>query len=157
MKARIRIGSDTFEVEFRKSLKGTVVEVDGEAFEVEAKPDGVQVGGQMLHVAVAGHHVFVDGEPIPFQVEEVTGVGAAETGAGHASAKVRPPMSGKLESLRVKTGDQVAKGQVLFVLEAMKMQNEVKSPMSGVVTAIHIQPGAAMETSQIVLEIGPVS
>ena len=66
-------------------------------------------------------------------------------------------MTGKLDSFRVEVGQAVAKGDVLFVLEAMKMLNEVRAPAAGTVTAIHLKPGATLETSQVVLELGPAS
>ena len=67
--------------------------------------------------------------------------------------RVRPPMTGRVESLLVGPGQSVAEGDVLFVLEAMKMRNEVRSPMAGVVAAVHVQVGAAVDTGTVVVEL----
>ena len=66
---------------------------------------------------------------------------------------VRPPMNGKLERILVQEGQQVAKGDVLFVLEAMKMHNEVKASSAGQVAAIHLVVGATVEPRQVVLDL----
>lgn len=52
-----------------------------------------------------------------------------------------PPMPGKVIELRVKEGDRVRKGDVLLVLEAMKMRNELTSPAAGVVRGVAVAPG----------------
>jgi pyruvate carboxylase subunit B len=62
-------------------------------------------------------------------------------------------MNGKVERILVKAGQAVAKGDVLFVLEAMKMQNEVRSPVAGTVQAVHAAAGAVVEPSQVLVEI----
>jgi biotin carboxyl carrier protein len=50
-------------------------------------------------------------------------------------------MSGNVRQVLVQSGDRVAAGQVLFILEAMKMENEIKSPIAGIVSAISARDG----------------
>ena len=56
------------------------------------------------------------------------------------------PMPGKIVKLLVKAGDQVQEGQTLLVMEAVKMQDELKTSTTGTVKTVHVQEGAAVET-----------
>ncbi len=72
---------------------------------------------------------------------------AAEAGG----TPVEAPMSGKILDIVTSVGAQVERGQVLFVLEAMKMENEIAAPADGTVTAIHVAKGdSVLEGANIV-------
>lgn len=71
---------------------------------------------------------------------------AAAKGTGTGGGLLIAPMPGKIVKLLVKAGDTVQEGQTLLVMEAMKMQNELKSSAAGTVSAVHVQEGAAVET-----------
>jgi biotin carboxyl carrier protein len=60
--------------------------------------------------------------------------------------RIDAPMPGKVVRVMVKVGDEVAEGQGLVVVEAMKMENELKSPKAGKVTELHAVEGAAVES-----------
>ena len=60
--------------------------------------------------------------------------------------RIDAPMPGKVTRVLVKAGDQVEEGQGLVVVEAMKMENELKSPKAGKVTELHAVEGAAVES-----------
>ena len=60
--------------------------------------------------------------------------------------RVDAPMPGKIVRVLVKAGDEVAEGQGLVVVEAMKMENELKSPKAGKITELHAVEGAAVES-----------
>jgi biotin carboxyl carrier protein len=60
--------------------------------------------------------------------------------------RIDAPMPGKIVRVLVKAGDEVQEGQGLVVVEAMKMENELKSPKSGKVTELHAVEGAAVES-----------
>jgi glutaconyl-CoA/methylmalonyl-CoA decarboxylase subunit gamma len=66
-----------------------------------------------------------------------------------------PPMPGKVIEIRVKDGDRVAKGDVLLVLEAMKMRNELASPADGVVRGVAVQPGTNARTKEPMMFVVP--
>jgi biotin carboxyl carrier protein len=63
-------------------------------------------------------------------------------------------MPGKIIRLLVAQGDEVAEGDVVCILEAMKMENELKAPKSGVIQSLHIQPGQDVEMGAVLAEIG---
>lgn len=161
MDAALEVGGTTHDLRLTKGKGGWSVEVDGETFEARLDRNGagllVRIGERTLHVTLgrAGEAV-VDGKPIAYRVQTVTGSALpGKAGPAHAT-HVRPPMNGKLERILVKQGQQVAKGDVLFVLEAMKMHNEVKAPVAGRVAALHLQVGATVEPRQVVLDLEPL-
>ncbi len=67
----------------------------------------------------------------------------AATGAG---AAINAPMPGTILDVKVSVGDQVKKGQVLMILEAMKMENEIMAPADGTVTSVGVTKGTAVES-----------
>ena len=67
---------------------------------------------------------------------------------------VSSPMPGTILSVNVTNGAAVKKGDVLMVLEAMKMENEIMSPRDGTVTSVNVTKGAAVETGAVLCVIG---
>lgn len=73
----------------------------------------------------------------------------AQPQAAQGGEEVKAPMPGTILSVNVKQGDTVQKGQVLLILEAMKMENEILSPRDGVVTSLAAQAGQTVETGAL--------
>ena len=73
------------------------------------------------------------------------------TGAGEA---VNAPMPGNILKVNVKAGDAVKEGQVLVVLEAMKMENEIMAPKAGTVTQVLVSKGSTVDTGAPMVVIG---
>ena len=67
--------------------------------------------------------------------------------------QVKSPMPGTILDVKVKAGDAVKKGQVLVVLEAMKMENEIMAGTDGTVTAVAVSKGASVQTGDMLLTI----
>ncbi len=67
--------------------------------------------------------------------------------------QVTSPMPGTILDIKVKTGDAVKKGQVLVVLEAMKMENEIMAGADGTVTSVAVSKGASVQTGDMLLTI----
>ena len=76
---------------------------------------------------------------------------AAPVGAGEC---VTAPMPGNILKVSVSVGDRVAEGQVLVILEAMKMENEIMAPCAGTVTQVLISKGATVDTGAAMVVIG---
>ena len=68
-------------------------------------------------------------------------------------APLRAPMPGLIVQLRVKVGDTVAAGAGLVVMEAMKMENELRTVAAGKVRAVHVTVGAAVEKGALLVEL----
>lgn len=66
---------------------------------------------------------------------------------------IKAPMPGTILSFNVSVGDTVSEGQVLAILEAMKMENELVAPASGKVKSIHVEKGSSVVENQIILQI----
>jgi biotin carboxyl carrier protein len=101
--------------------------------------------------------VLLHGRLYPVSVEDerekrlraAAGGGVAETGEFH----LRAPMPGLVVAIPVAEGQEVKRGQVILILESMKMQNELKSPRDGTVGRIRVKPGESVEQKQTLLSI----
>lgn len=81
---------------------------------------------------------------------------AASVGTRKVGARVRAQMPGKVVRVCVKEGDTVVKEQPLVVLEAMKMENEIRAPLGGKVSALRVAQGQTVESGADLLRIEPV-
>ena len=108
------------------------------------------------------YKVNVNGTAYEVEIEEMTGtptVAAAPVAASAAPAasgageSITSPMPGNILAVNVAAGDMVKKGQVLMVLEAMKMENEIMAPQDGKVTSVAVAKGAAVESGALLCTI----
>jgi len=78
-----------------------------------------------------------------------------QTGAAAASAarEVKAAMPGKVVRVLAQPGEAVEAGQGLLILEAMKMQNELRSPRAGVVAAVRVQEGSTVTSGQVLVTL----
>jgi glutaconyl-CoA/methylmalonyl-CoA decarboxylase subunit gamma len=156
--AKVTIGARSYEVE----VKGDTVVVDGREYAVTVKDDGayqtVKAGDISYRVQLppadqrqGGMNVSVDYRPFTVNFEgrfgsgpaPVTRAPAAAASAPRAGVKggVAAQIAGKVLKLRVKAGDVVKQGDVLLLLEAMKMENEIKAPADGTVQEVTVAEG----------------
>ena len=75
---------------------------------------------------------------------------AAPAGAGE---KITAPMPGNILSVNVSAGQEVKKGDVLMVLEAMKMENEIMAPKAGKVTSVAVSKGSTVATGDLLCTV----
>jgi biotin carboxyl carrier protein len=110
--------------------------VEGRSYSVEFDERGDEVGvllrGQLTRFDVADERKL-----------RLRAATAAFTAEG--TQTVSAPMPGKIVKVFVKPGDAVTEGQGLVVVEAMKMENELKSPKAGTVKSVHVKEGVAVE------------
>ena len=120
-----------------------VVTLNGKKFEVEVEK------GQATAV-YAGAAAPVAAAPAPVAAAPaaapVAAPVAAPAGAGEA---VSAPMPGNILQVKVANGQAVKSGDVLFVLEAMKMENEICAPKDGTVTSVCVNKGSVVETGTV--------
>ncbi|SDX33695.1 biotin/lipoyl-containing protein [Eubacterium barkeri] len=84
--------------------------------------------------------------PAPVKPEASAPAPAVPAAASGDGEVVKSPMPGTILSVKVADGTAVTKGQVLMVLEAMKMENEIVAPVAGVVNGLSVVEGAAVES-----------
>ena len=84
--------------------------------------------------------------PTPAPVAPAPTPAPVSSGSG---ADVTSPMPGKVFKLIAKPGDSVSEGQVIMILEAMKMENEIVAPQAGVVDTILVKEGDMVETETV--------
>ncbi len=78
---------------------------------------------------------------------------ASPKAAAAAGEKVAAPMPGTIVSVNVSEGQSVKKGDVLVVLEAMKMENEIKAPRDGSISSVAVSKGASVDTGATLVTI----
>lgn len=101
--------------------------------------------------------VLLKGRQYPVMVEDerekrlraAAGGSVSEAGELHLKA----PMPGMVVSIPVEEGQEIEKGQVVLILESMKMQNELKSPRAGTVGRVRVKPGESVEQRQTLLSV----
>ncbi len=91
--------------------------------------------------------------PVAAPVEAPAPAAAPATAAPAGGEKVNAPMPGTILSVNVKVGDAVKKGQVLVILEAMKMENEIMAPVDGTVSFVGVNQGATVESGSTICVI----
>ena len=109
------------------------------------------------------YRVIVNGTAYEVEIEEMAGAPVAAPVAAPAAApapaasgageSINAPMPGTTPSASVAARDTVKKGQVLMVLDAMKMENEILAPRDGKVTAVAVVKGAAVESGALLCTI----
>jgi len=161
------LGGQRYPVTIVRS-EATLVELEiaGERVVVENWPEHfpeppgpVDVNGERWTIAIERglEHPGAPGSPRA-PVSAATSPPAVPKPPTRAGTPIVPPMPGKVIELRVAEGDRVAAGDVLLVLEAMKMRNEITSPVAGVVRGLAVVAGAnarAKEPMLFVAAEGP--
>ncbi len=143
----IRIGERLLQVDF-ESVSGQPVFsliLDGKSYEAF-----VYQGDEDWDVLLRGrqYQVKVEDER-ERRLKAAGGAGAAEGGEFHLKA----PMPGLVVAILVEEGHEVKKGQVILILESMKMQNELKAPRDGVISRVRVKAGESVEQKQSMLSM----
>ena len=95
-------------------------------------------------------HLWVGSTSFAVEVRDPRSLrGRNRTGDDHGPRKITAPMPGKVVRLLVRAGDEVELGHGVAVVEAMKMQNEIKSPKKGTVQKILVREGAAVNAGDV--------
>ena len=111
-------------------MRKFLVNVNGTSYEVEVE----EISGEVKAPATAA------AEPRP-----------AAPAAGGAAETISAPMPGTIVGINIKVGDSFKRGQVLIVLEAMKMENEILAPRDGRVVAINTSKGSNVNSGDVLI------
>lgn len=143
----IRIGDRLLQVDF-KAVSGQPVFsliADGKSYE-----SYVYQGDEDWEVLIRGqqYQVKIEDEREK-RLRAAAGGGIAEGGEFHLKA----PMPGLVVAVMISEGEHVKKGQVMLILESMKMQNELKAPRDGVMGKVRVKAGESVEQKQTLLSV----
>ncbi len=138
MKYNVKIGDKTFEVEIDDINKRPIVaRVDGQEFEVSPE-SGVTVP-------------VSEGAPAPVGGKKPI-VAAAPSSMNSSGNILVSPLPGTVIEVFVKAGDEVEAGQVILIIEAMKMKNSIRSVRDGLVAVVHVSAGQSVAHKQSLVE-----
>jgi biotin carboxyl carrier protein len=160
------LGENNYTVEIEETAKSVYrVSVDGNEFTVDGKKTGrtnysLIVDNRSFEIEVDQqgdeYRVLVDGRTYHVTLVDERRVrsGSGASGGGPQGRQtISVPMPGKVIAVLVASGDAVEKGQGLVIVEAMKMENEVRSPIAGAVKEIRVKPGDTVEGGAALLII----
>ena len=138
--------------------KGTIGVRKNEKTSDEPKTSGndtngytVTVNGKKYAVALEGDKATVNGKLYDFSVKE--GI-EAKANVGGEGTPVKAALPGNVLKVLVSEGDSISEGDVIAVVEAMKMETEIKSPVSGTVKSVEIEAGTKVQNGQVLVTIG---
>jgi biotin carboxyl carrier protein len=126
-------------------MRKFVVTVNGTSYEVE-----VEEQGEGITTSAAGVEP-VKSESAATQPAPKSKPAAKSTPAG--SKTIAAPMPGTILDINVKVGDSITKGQVLCILEAMKMENEIMAPQDGKVVSVNVSKGASVNAGDVLFAL----
>ncbi|MEM1641362.1 MAG: biotin/lipoyl-containing protein [Desulfurococcaceae archaeon] len=168
-KVRTTLGA-TVELELIEKTRDLIVFKDrrtGKLYKlrVERANDGkyiMNINGELYSVFSSElHGVYVNSEPL--LVDSISYIDVveskelkAEKPAGPRTAEpglILSPITGKILEVKVKPGDKVSRGDVVLLMESMKMVIEVKSDLDGVVEEVYVSPGSAVKKGEKLVKI----
>ena len=126
-------------------MKNLKITVNGVAYDVQVEEVG---GSASAPVAAPAAPVAAPAAPV------ATAPKAAPAAAPTSGEPLNCPMPGTIISVNVSVGQQVKLGDVVVVLEAMKMENEIKAPKDGTITSVNVNKGDAVESGTLLVTIG---
>lgn len=121
--------------------------IDGVEFEVELEGEGTE------------WKATVEGQTFSIEIPDAAPVSKKKRSSGGKKKKsgtVSANIPGKVVTVEVNEGDEVVEGQVILILEAMKMQNEIQAPVTGTVVSVQCEEGQAIEANIPLVVIDPV-
>ncbi|HEX8187934.1 MAG TPA: biotin/lipoyl-containing protein, partial [Pyrinomonadaceae bacterium] len=143
------VGGRRYELEAREVGPGEYLLIHGgRVYECRVGAEPGEGGRGALRVSVGAREYGV-------RLTDPKHLRGAGPGGGEQGgrAQVRAPMPGKVVRVLVGAGQAVAAGQGLVVVEAMKMQNELKSPKSGTVAELRAEPGATVNAGDVLVVV----
>ena len=127
-------------------MRKFMINVNGKSYEVEVE----EVGGVSSAPVYTAPVAQAPAAPAPVAAPAQAPAPAAPAGAN----AIKAPMPGTIVSVKVNVGDMVKAGDVVCILEAMKMENEIMAPADGKVVAINANQGASVNTGDALVSLG---
>ncbi len=132
-------------------MRKFLVKVNGTDYEVEVEE--ILGAGQVSGQRPSGNVVATTLEQKAPAAARPAAPERPAAAAAPSAESVCAPMPGTILSVSVHEGDRVKKGDVLAVLEAMKMENEIQAPSDGTVTAVHVSANSSVDTGSPIVTL----
>lgn len=129
-------------------MKKYNIVVNGISYEVEVEEVGA---GQTPTAPVAA--AAPAATPAPSAPAKAAAPAATSAAPSAGTQSIDCPMPGTILDIKVKPGDTVAEGQILLILEAMKMENEIVAPVAGTIDTVQVTKGSAVNAGDILVSI----
>lgn len=145
----VTVGSRTYQVDAATARAGLrSLRIDGTHHEVAVRrlTDGALRGKYWISTPARAGHVTVT-DPLTHLAAQTHGK------AAHRREKITAYMPGRVVAILAREGEAVTAGQGVVVLEAMKMENEIKAEHDGTITKIHVEPGQPVEGGDPLFEL----
>ena len=127
------------------------ITVNGKAYEVEVEEVGGAVSAPVSRPAAAPRAAAPAPKPAAAPAPKAAPAPAEAPAGGNT---ITAPMPGTVLDIKVNVGDTVANGDVLLILEAMKMENEIMAPAGGKIVSINATKGASVNAGDVLIVIG---
>ena len=124
-------------------MKTYTITVNGNVYDVTVEEGSVAAAAPVAAAPVAAPKAAPKAAPAP----------KAAAPAAQGGVKVNAPMPGKILGVKVSAGQAVSKGDVLIVLEAMKMENEIVAPQDGTVASVNTTVGEQVEAGAVLVTL----
>jgi len=164
MRYRVTLEGSERDIDVQIAPGGSVsVTLDGETIDADVRriPGGVSLvlGGKVYDVMVGGPADAMDIAAGPLRAtakveSERNRSRKKKGGAAGDSTEVRAPMPGRIVKVLVATGDEVEAGTPVIVVEAMKMENELRTEIAGTIATIEVEEGQAVEGGSLLIKLG---
>ncbi|HYO83819.1 MAG TPA: biotin/lipoyl-containing protein [Bryobacteraceae bacterium] len=144
MLRKVTVNGRTLDVQLGPEGAYTIDGREGTASVVELEPGvfSIIVEGRCYEARVRNGTVYVNGDRYNVEVQDPRSVSLRNGAAAAGRHTVKAAMPGKVVRILVSEGEAIRAGQGIVVVEAMKMQNELRSPVDGVVTSLSVKEGA---------------
>lgn len=168
MKLHAELGADKHEIEIKLEDGKVFANIDGRSYELEASEPEPNVllfkhEGKVYEVMISppevgrgdSTHVRIGHSEFDVRLIDPKRLRGSGADAAHADglAEIKTAMPGKVVRILLETGAEVEKGDGVLVVEAMKMQNELKSPKNGSIREIRVREGETVSAGDILATI----
>ncbi|HPD00464.1 MAG TPA: biotin/lipoyl-binding protein [Acetivibrio sp.] len=133
-------------------MKKFLIKVNGSQYEVEVEEirNGVASEPQ---VTLSQSAPKAAPAPTPAPAPAAAPAPKADSSVPAGANVIKAPMPGTILKVNVNTGDAVKKGQVLLILEAMKMENEILAPNDGTVASVNVSQGSSVNVGDVMISL----
>jgi len=160
-------GENEYAVNVEEIDSGLRVTVNDVTYDIDAREispgcinllkDGTS---RTVHIAGADGAIHLDIDGVKYRIDEyVEGEDSGERGVADELAKggiLVMPMPGKIIKVNVSEGDSVEAGQILVIIESMKMEQNIKTPVAGTVKSVYVTEGQQVDLEEKLVEVEPV-